>query len=144
MSKRGLPNTLRMRHDEHYVEALTASEGAPVGRMVPIESLDALETAVNTASASGVTLCSFVEIGSASSRVKTPMSPAKTMMAKRDGLWPAKSFRPSRSRADQVVPDHALAGGRVGEPLVRIRRPFPKPAGFRPQQHVMVLGTGNG
>ena len=40
MSKRGLPNTLRMRHDEHYVEALTASEGAPVGRMVPIESLD--------------------------------------------------------------------------------------------------------
>jgi len=40
VSKRGLPNTLRMRHDEHYVEALTASEGAPVGRMVPIESLD--------------------------------------------------------------------------------------------------------
>ncbi len=40
MSKRGLPNTLRMRHDEHYVEALTASAGAPVGRMVPIESLD--------------------------------------------------------------------------------------------------------
>jgi ParB family transcriptional regulator, chromosome partitioning protein len=40
VSKRGLPNTLRMRHDEHYVEALTASEGAPVGRMVPIELLD--------------------------------------------------------------------------------------------------------
>ena len=40
MSKRGLPNTLRMRHDEHYVEALTASAGAPVGRMVPIELLD--------------------------------------------------------------------------------------------------------
>ena len=40
MSKRGLPNTLRMRHDEHYVEALAASAGAPVARMVPIELLD--------------------------------------------------------------------------------------------------------
>lgn len=40
MSKRGLPNTLRMRHDEHYVEALAASAGAPVGRMVSIELLD--------------------------------------------------------------------------------------------------------
>jgi ParB family transcriptional regulator, chromosome partitioning protein len=40
VSKRGLPNTLRMRHDEHYVEALAASAGAPVGRMVPIDLLD--------------------------------------------------------------------------------------------------------
>ncbi|MBI2187433.1 MAG: ParB/RepB/Spo0J family partition protein [Acidobacteria bacterium] len=40
MSKRGLPNTLRMRHDEHYVEALAASAGAPVGRMLPIDLLD--------------------------------------------------------------------------------------------------------
>lgn len=40
MSKRGLPETLRMRHDEHYVEALAASAGAPVGRMVSIEMLD--------------------------------------------------------------------------------------------------------
>ena len=40
MSKRGLPETLRMRHDEHYVEALAASAGAPVGRMVNIELLD--------------------------------------------------------------------------------------------------------
>jgi ParB family transcriptional regulator, chromosome partitioning protein len=38
--KRGLPETLRMRHDEHYVEALAASAGEPVGRMVPIEQLD--------------------------------------------------------------------------------------------------------
>jgi ParB family chromosome partitioning protein len=29
-----------MRHDEHYVEALAASAGTPVGRMVPIELLD--------------------------------------------------------------------------------------------------------
>src|ERR1051325_4611171 len=29
-----------MRHDEHYVEALAASAGAPVGRMVSIELLD--------------------------------------------------------------------------------------------------------
>jgi ParB family chromosome partitioning protein len=29
-----------MRHDEHYVEALTSSAGAPVGRVVPIDQLD--------------------------------------------------------------------------------------------------------
>ena len=40
MSKRGLPNTLRMRHDEHYVEALAASAGTPVGHMAPIDLLD--------------------------------------------------------------------------------------------------------
>ena len=40
MPKRGLPETVRMRHDEHYVEALAASAGAPVGRMVPIEQID--------------------------------------------------------------------------------------------------------
>jgi ParB family transcriptional regulator, chromosome partitioning protein len=40
VAKRGLPETLRMRHDEHYVEALAASAGAPVGRMVAIDLLD--------------------------------------------------------------------------------------------------------
>ena len=40
MPKRGLPDTLRMRHDEHYVEALAASAGEPVGRLVPIDLLD--------------------------------------------------------------------------------------------------------
>jgi ParB family chromosome partitioning protein len=40
VSKRGLPETLRMRHDQHYVEALAASAGEPVGRMVPIDLLD--------------------------------------------------------------------------------------------------------
>src|SRR5580692_8935356 len=29
-----------MRHDEHYVDALANSAGAPVGRMVPIEQID--------------------------------------------------------------------------------------------------------
>jgi ParB family transcriptional regulator, chromosome partitioning protein len=29
-----------MRHDEHYVEALSASTGTPVGRMIPIERID--------------------------------------------------------------------------------------------------------
>src|SRR6476659_4714712 len=29
-----------MRHDEHYVEALAASAGTPVGRMVPIDRID--------------------------------------------------------------------------------------------------------
>jgi ParB family chromosome partitioning protein len=38
--KRGLPQTIRMRHDEHYVEALTSSAGTPVGRMVPIDQID--------------------------------------------------------------------------------------------------------
>jgi ParB family transcriptional regulator, chromosome partitioning protein len=38
--RRGLPETISMRHDEHYVEALAASAGAPVGRMVAIEQID--------------------------------------------------------------------------------------------------------
>lgn len=40
MSKRGLPQTVRMRHDEHYVDALTSSAGTPIGRVVPIDQLD--------------------------------------------------------------------------------------------------------
>ena len=40
MPRRGLPETLTMRHDEHYVESLAASAGAPIGRMVPIDQLD--------------------------------------------------------------------------------------------------------
>ncbi len=40
MSRRGLPNSISMRHDEHYVEALAASAGTPVGRIVPIDQLD--------------------------------------------------------------------------------------------------------
>ena len=37
---RGLPETLRMRHDAHYVETLAAPSGKPVGRMVPIDHVD--------------------------------------------------------------------------------------------------------
>ena len=37
---RGLPTSLQMRHDAHYVETLAASAGAPVGRMVPIDQID--------------------------------------------------------------------------------------------------------
>jgi ParB family chromosome partitioning protein len=40
VSKRGLPQTVRMRHDEHYVDALTSSAGTPIGRMIPIDQLD--------------------------------------------------------------------------------------------------------
>jgi ParB family transcriptional regulator, chromosome partitioning protein len=40
VSKRGLPETLRMRHDEHYVEQLASSAGQPVGRIVAIDLLD--------------------------------------------------------------------------------------------------------
>ena len=40
MPRRGLPQTLTMRHDEHYVDALAASAGTPVGRLVPIELID--------------------------------------------------------------------------------------------------------
>ena len=40
MPRRGLPQTVRMRHDAHYVEALAASSGTPIGRMVPIAHVD--------------------------------------------------------------------------------------------------------
>lgn len=40
MSKRiGLPVTLKMRHDAHYVEQLTSYSGAAIGRMIPIEKV---------------------------------------------------------------------------------------------------------
>ena len=40
MSKRiGLPVTLKMRHDAHYVETLTSYTGASIGRMIPIEKI---------------------------------------------------------------------------------------------------------
>jgi ParB family chromosome partitioning protein len=29
-----------MRHDEHYVEALSSSAGSPIGRMIPIDQID--------------------------------------------------------------------------------------------------------
>jgi ParB family chromosome partitioning protein len=40
VSKRGLPVSLKMRHDEHYVDALTNSAGAPIGRLVAIDSIE--------------------------------------------------------------------------------------------------------
>ncbi|MCX6544473.1 MAG: ParB/RepB/Spo0J family partition protein [Acidobacteria bacterium] len=41
MSKRsGLPETIRMRHDEHYVETLSAPAGTPIGRLVTIDQID--------------------------------------------------------------------------------------------------------
>lgn len=40
MPRRGLPETVSMRHDEHYVEALAASAGTPIGRLIPIDQID--------------------------------------------------------------------------------------------------------
>ena len=40
MPRRGLPESIGMRHDEHYVEALAASAGTPIGRMIPIDQID--------------------------------------------------------------------------------------------------------
>lgn len=40
MSRRGLPETVRMRHEAHYVETLSASSGRPIGRIVPIDRVD--------------------------------------------------------------------------------------------------------
>ena len=40
MPRRGLPESVTMRHDEHYVEALAASAGTPIGRLVPIDKID--------------------------------------------------------------------------------------------------------
>jgi len=40
VSKRiGLPVTLKMRHDAHYVEQLTTFSGAAIGRMIPVEKI---------------------------------------------------------------------------------------------------------
>ena len=40
MSKKGLPENFRLRHDSHYVELLTSrGAGAPVGRMISIDKL---------------------------------------------------------------------------------------------------------
>jgi len=40
VSKRiGLPVTLKMRHDAHYVESLTAYSSASIGRMLPLEKV---------------------------------------------------------------------------------------------------------
>ncbi len=40
MSKRtGLPPTVRMRHDYHYVESITALTGAAIGKMIPVDRL---------------------------------------------------------------------------------------------------------
>lgn len=38
--KRGLPSSLKMRHDRHYVEELASLRGAPIGRMIPIDRLE--------------------------------------------------------------------------------------------------------
>jgi ParB family chromosome partitioning protein len=38
--RRGLPQTISMRHDEHYVDALAASAGTPIGRLVAIDLID--------------------------------------------------------------------------------------------------------
>jgi len=40
VSKRGLPVSLKMRHDEHYVDALTNSAGTPIGRLVAIDHIE--------------------------------------------------------------------------------------------------------
>lgn len=40
MPRRGLPRAISMRHDEHYVEALAASSGTPIGRLIPIDQVD--------------------------------------------------------------------------------------------------------
>jgi ParB family chromosome partitioning protein len=36
----GLPQTIRMRHDTHFVDQLVAPRGESVGRLIPIEEID--------------------------------------------------------------------------------------------------------
>jgi ParB family chromosome partitioning protein len=36
----GLPDSIGMRHDAHYVETLTGPAGTPIGRLVPIDQID--------------------------------------------------------------------------------------------------------
>lgn len=38
--KRGLPMRVKMRHDNHFVEELTTRHETPVGRMVPLSSIE--------------------------------------------------------------------------------------------------------
>ena len=38
--KRGLPVRVKMRHDNHFVEELTARHEAPVGRMIPLSAIE--------------------------------------------------------------------------------------------------------
>lgn len=38
--KRGLPVRVKMRHDTHFVEELTARHEAPVGRMIPLSAIE--------------------------------------------------------------------------------------------------------
>jgi ParB family transcriptional regulator, chromosome partitioning protein len=38
--KRGLPSTIKMRHDRHYVEELSQFRGAAIGRMIPLDRLE--------------------------------------------------------------------------------------------------------
>jgi len=40
VSKRGLPQGLKMRHDSHYVEELSQHRPTPVGRLIAVEKLD--------------------------------------------------------------------------------------------------------
>jgi ParB family transcriptional regulator, chromosome partitioning protein len=39
LKRTGLPVTLKMRHDAHYVESLTSYSGAAIGRMIPVEQI---------------------------------------------------------------------------------------------------------
>jgi ParB family transcriptional regulator, chromosome partitioning protein len=39
-TKRGLPASLKMRHDRHYVEELSSLRGTPIGRMIAIDRLE--------------------------------------------------------------------------------------------------------
>ena len=38
--KRGLPQRVKMRHDNHFVEELTARHETPVGKMVPLSTIE--------------------------------------------------------------------------------------------------------
>ena len=35
-----MPESIRMRHDEHYVATLSAPAGTPIGRLLPIDQID--------------------------------------------------------------------------------------------------------
>ncbi len=39
LKKAGLPVTLKMRHDAHYIEQLTSFSGAAVGRMIRVDEI---------------------------------------------------------------------------------------------------------
>ena len=108
---RGLPETVRMRHDEHYVDALTNSAGTPVGRIIPIDQLDPNPNQPRQVPAS-TTVGDQAECGKALDELGAPRGDDQVAgqrdvgaRAGRDPIDPCDHrLRQARQRPDERVP----------------------------------------